>query len=30
LLHGTADRVVRPDFLRGYERFVDDVTFEKV
>jgi pimeloyl-ACP methyl ester carboxylesterase len=28
ILHGTADRIVRPDFLRGWEGFVDDLRLE--
>jgi pimeloyl-ACP methyl ester carboxylesterase len=27
-LHGDADRVLRPDFLRGYERYADDLQLE--
>ena len=27
-LHGAADRVLRPDFLRGYERYADDLRLE--
>ena len=27
-LHGAADRILRPDFLRGYERYADDLRLE--
>jgi len=27
-LHGDADRAIRPDFLRGYERYADDLRLE--
>lgn len=30
LLHGTADRVLRPAFLRGYEAYADDMSLELV